>query len=839
METFFIYLSKVAAITIIFYGCYQLFLKKHTFFNANRHFLVAGLVAALALPFLVFTKTVYIDKPVLEQTSAITSTIIEPAERTTAVVQKQFEIDWLMIFAIIYTIGVLFMLGRLFLQFVALRKLINTYPTSFESGFKLVEVDTEIAPFSFFNTIVFNPSLYTKDELAVILAHEKAHCSQRHSLDLIATELFIALQWFNPFSWLYKRSIQQNLEFIADYEALTKTHSKAHYQKTLLKVSIGQYNLTLTNNFFNSLIKKRIVMINQQSSQKRNLLKMAFILPFLAIFMYSFNVKEETKFKTEPPAVKIADEYISPIAKKDLQKITSDFGMHKSPFTKKMEFHNGIDLVAKIGTEVLAASSGQIILAKNDGKHGNRLIIEHKDGNKTSYSHLQKFNVKVNDHVNMGDVIAFVGNTGLSTGSHLHFEVLKEGNALNPRLVVASLKTVDTSGHHNESVNSSTQDKGKEKMGENPLIILNGKAAHIKETETEELHILGELKMIKPSKAIKKYGQAAKDGAYEVKGEIKLVPKKNIKKLSSNETVSFKITKNTSEQELDKLKELAKNKYNCELKIENLKRNSKGIITDISISFANKNGTASSSQNNNKGIAPIIFGYDDDGGIFITSDTKMIHNNNQWVLDTGVELIEQIEEEEKDEKEEEEIIVEQKIINKHYINNTTSDQGIQKVKSNLKKHGNLDLKVEKLKRNKLGEIIRIKLTLSDGKGKLSSATFKNSKNTPIPTIMVGKINGQLIVSSTTEVVEEVIEESIAIREEASDALEELQEITRIETDKEKRPLIIIDGKETKLDTFTNLDPDNIESVSVFKNESAIKLYGKKGKNGVVVIKLKK
>ena len=96
----------------------------------------------------------------------------------------------------------------------------------------------------------------------------------------------------NPFSWLYQTNIKQNLEFLADESATKEVPSIKKYQYTLLKVSGNQFCTPIVNNFYNSLIKKRIVMLNKSKSNKRNILKIALILPALAVFLVSFNTKD-------------------------------------------------------------------------------------------------------------------------------------------------------------------------------------------------------------------------------------------------------------------------------------------------------------------------------------------------------------------------------------------------------------------------------------------------------------------------------------------------------------------------------------------------------------------
>ena len=96
-------------------------------------------------------------------------------------------------------------------------------------------------------------------------------------------------------------------------------------------------------------------------------------------------------------------------------------------------FHKGIDIAGDVGDNVFAAMDGEVIYANyNDGGYGNLIIIKHEDNMSTYYGHLSKYNVRVGDKIKKGDVIGEVGNTGFSTGPHLHFELRVDGNAVDP-----------------------------------------------------------------------------------------------------------------------------------------------------------------------------------------------------------------------------------------------------------------------------------------------------------------------------------------------------------------------------------------------------------------------
>jgi len=112
--------------------------------------------------------------------------------------------------------------------------------------------------------------------------------------------------------------------------------------------------------------------------------------------------------------------------------LSATFGNRIDPFTSMRDFHTGIDVSTPIGTRVKAPADGVVVSCSDKGAYGNTIILEHGFGIVTRYGHLAGFNVKPGQTVRRGDVIGFVGNTGRSTGPHLHYEVWVRDQAQNP-----------------------------------------------------------------------------------------------------------------------------------------------------------------------------------------------------------------------------------------------------------------------------------------------------------------------------------------------------------------------------------------------------------------------
>jgi hypothetical protein len=292
METLLIYSIKSSGLIVMFYLAYHFLLRKETFFVSNRWFLLAGLFTSALLPLLIFTTIVWVEPtPVPVNWSTIPT--------NTPIPNADFKINWELLLTIAYSLGITLLFTRFAFDFYKLQRILKDKTTHQQADFKFIDLNEKIAPFSFFNTIVYNSSLYNTTEMDFILEHEKVHSEQNHTIDVLIARFVCILFWFNPFIWLYKNAILQNLEFIADSEVTKKISDKKAYQLTLLKITTHQNQVSLTNHFYQSLIKKRIVMLNKNQSKKRNSWKYLLTLPVLVAFVILFQMEVIAKEKNQ------------------------------------------------------------------------------------------------------------------------------------------------------------------------------------------------------------------------------------------------------------------------------------------------------------------------------------------------------------------------------------------------------------------------------------------------------------------------------------------------------------------------------------------------------------
>ncbi|RYJ51935.1 peptidase M56 [Flavobacterium petrolei] len=386
MEALYIYLIKSSGLIALFYLAYHFMLRKETFFNSNRWFLLVGLFTSVLLPLVVFTKIIWVEpSPVNYDWSSLP---------ITTTVNEDHTVEYIYLgLAVLYCMGALFLLTKFGLDFYSLQKVFKGKIIKRQADFKFIDLQDNLAPFSFFYTIVYNSSLYSSSELENILEHEKVHSEQNHTVDVLISRLFCILFWFNPFIWLYKKAILQNLEFIADSEATKKISDKKAYQFTLLKITTHENCVAITNHFYQSLIKKRIVMLNKNQSKKSNSWKYAIVLPALVAFVSLFQIEV--------------------VAQEKVKEETSKMEL-KNPITTTLEIQQEKDSIKKIKALVVNNS-------KNEGIDRNTEIFI--DGKKVSKEEL--------DSTNPNDITTM--------------DVIKENNKSIIRIVTKGKTTGSTS----------------------------------------------------------------------------------------------------------------------------------------------------------------------------------------------------------------------------------------------------------------------------------------------------------------------------------------------------------------------------------------------------------
>lgn len=288
-----LYILKVNGLLLVFYFAYHFLLRKETFFQSNRIFLLLGIATSFVLPLLSFTTIIWVDPEPIS-----TSYVYENIPLGSFENQVETEpFNWNQFLFSCYILVCIFFLGKLLIELFSFFRIIKKGTKIKSEKIVLVETNESQNPFSFFNYLVINKQNFSPEELELILVHEKIHIQQKHSIDVLISKLLCLVFWFNPMVWRYRKAILENLEFIADQQTSAQTNKTYEYQKTLLKAVICANQLSITNQFYQSLIKKRIVMLNTNPSSKKQLWKYSIALPLILGFIFCFQIETIAQVK--------------------------------------------------------------------------------------------------------------------------------------------------------------------------------------------------------------------------------------------------------------------------------------------------------------------------------------------------------------------------------------------------------------------------------------------------------------------------------------------------------------------------------------------------------------
>ncbi len=332
MVKFLLYLFESGLCLTILFLVYVLFFRKETYFKFNRIYLISIIFLSLFVPFmrinikvkntqryenaineigkfrtyyeqlialtdpdylqiktdkfnLIFDETGIVDynsissaqsNYVIDNTSALN--IIKTPKQSARLSVAQ-------IIFIIYILGVLIFFSRIIILFHWILKTINKNQIEIYNSIKIIKLGKNLPPFSFMGYVFFNNNIYSTKKIEQILAHEKAHIKQYHSVDLLIAHAITILQWFNPFVWFLQKTIKTNHEYLADSNVVNHGYNLLDYQELLLNQFISIPSVQLVNNFNLISIKKRINMMNKTKSGLIAKFKAILIIP-AALFAF-------------------------------------------------------------------------------------------------------------------------------------------------------------------------------------------------------------------------------------------------------------------------------------------------------------------------------------------------------------------------------------------------------------------------------------------------------------------------------------------------------------------------------------------------------------------------
>ncbi|MEL6133851.1 MAG: M56 family metallopeptidase, partial [Bacteroidota bacterium] len=317
-------LIKSSLLIAVLWGFYRVILARESFFAANRWYLVLSLGLVFMLPFVSFPslidqqgmmsrwiegeKMVQVQEPqvvaapnlsvvpdlsqdIIEEDTSSEAVIPMPSPTVTPSTPDSTGKGWVYWLIRLYLFGVVIFSLNLLTQIGGIIwKIIRNKDRIKSPHYTLINLPQPSEPCSFFRYIFIHPDSYDFETYEQIIAHEAIHVRKWHTLDLLLAEVVAIVLWFHPLAWIYRREVEQNIEYQTD-ELLVKKENveKSQYQMNLLKVATYRQPLAITTNYNQSLIKKRILRMSAKKSNPHNFWKYTFLLPVLFMTILFMN----------------------------------------------------------------------------------------------------------------------------------------------------------------------------------------------------------------------------------------------------------------------------------------------------------------------------------------------------------------------------------------------------------------------------------------------------------------------------------------------------------------------------------------------------------------------
>lgn len=304
--TILLYLLQVTTCLAIFYGFYHLFLRKETLFHTNRMYLMSTLLVSLVLP----AVKIYVDAQQAASNVVVASSVyvgnyVHQFSTTISAPHAQ-AIPWFKILGAIYLAGVAVMATRLLLAFKQILEIRKEGMKSIVNGHTCILSEKVRSPFSFFNTIYLPTNHeFSENELNEVIAHELAHVSGWHTWDVLLMELLCVKLWPSPMIYLYRKSLKEVHEYVADAAVLKETPWE-NYAQLLVSQQHNQLQNILSNQLIYSQLKKRLLMMNKERSGLAARYKYLGFIPVLLVTLLFFSFREKP---SQPGARIISESY--------------------------------------------------------------------------------------------------------------------------------------------------------------------------------------------------------------------------------------------------------------------------------------------------------------------------------------------------------------------------------------------------------------------------------------------------------------------------------------------------------------------------------------------------
>jgi TonB-dependent SusC/RagA subfamily outer membrane receptor len=542
MSDLLLYLIKANVALALFCLGYYILLRKLTFYNINRYYLIFALAFSALYPLIPF------DDWLASRQEMPTHLLLSlsdwqhlqlPQEADTASSS----------FSVIYWISI-GLFGLLFLiKLMGIGRIhFRSVPAQWDR-FSYRKINKIISPFSFWTNIYFNPLLHTENEYEKIFSHEQVHVRQLHSMDVLVAEVALIFFWYNPFCWLIRKAIQENIEFITDQRVLFQGIDKKSYQYSLVKISTSTYPSYLGSHFNFKNLKKRIVMMNKKQSSKIQLGKYAFIIPAVVLASLILGVSKEY-VKAEGSSNSAQD---TPRANDPLHVVDGTFLSEGDPIKLKSTEIESIEVITDAAAHNIYGTKAQNGVINVTTKKGSAQTVNPSalqdtlksnkplyivDGKKqSSIEEINTETIKSIDVIKGDGATSRYGEEGKygvllvttkdASQDPVVQEVSRPDNKISVKISTDSLQltaNLENYKEDKEPVVIGIKNNKVTSMGgvdENVLIFIDGKRISSGSLDQIDPNNIQSISVFKGENAIKRYGEAGRDGVIDIISKVK------------------------------------------------------------------------------------------------------------------------------------------------------------------------------------------------------------------------------------------------------------------------------------------------------------------------------
>jgi len=302
------YLLKSGILLFIFYAVYKLALENEKMFRFNRVYLLASLIFSLIIPLqLISFESGFSNRMGLIQLDELV--IQKSTENLASISLNDFLI---VLMTVSYGVVVVLLLLRFVLNLFSFYKRIKRNEVRIIKGKKVVLIEEPILPHSFWKSIFINKDAFENGKIpSELIAHEKAHLEQKHTLDILFIEVLQIVFWFNPLFIFYKKAIKLNHEFLADEAVNKQFDSVRSYQNLLLDFASNKNTVSLASTINYLITKKRLLMMTKKESPTKIVLKVSSVFVVYAVLLFVFSTKTIAQTVKNKAEVKEKDIYAS------------------------------------------------------------------------------------------------------------------------------------------------------------------------------------------------------------------------------------------------------------------------------------------------------------------------------------------------------------------------------------------------------------------------------------------------------------------------------------------------------------------------------------------------